>query len=84
MQAQLKWNRKKVTSMVGTFLNKGDDGFQVPATKVESEKVASTVGTFLKGDSDGFQVSATKLELEKVASTVATFLYRQLAILTGR
>ncbi len=38
---------KKVTDMVGTFLNENRYGFQVSAIQMASEKVAATVATFL-------------------------------------
>ncbi len=38
-------NPKKVTNMVGTFLNR--ESVKVPSTKMEPKKVTNMVGTFL-------------------------------------
>ncbi|WP_116984011.1 hypothetical protein [Emticicia sp. C21] len=51
-----KREQKKVTNMVGTFLNDNSDKLQVPSTKTEPKKVANVVGTFLEDNSDSFQV----------------------------
>ncbi len=73
LQAQLKWNRKKVTNVVGTFLTWDSGGFQVPVTHAASEKVADMVGTFLPRNRKGFLVLTTKTEPEKVTNVWEPF-----------